>query len=116
MPYRDPDWLVWWRDAAPALAGGLMAALLIAVQFLAAPRPWTPGHITRGVVETLAAWIVGTLAGIFFGPWVASLAHLTGPEAIGGVKVIVAVIGWRALPLAADLAMKVAGKRAEKLG
>lgn len=116
MPYRDPAWLMWWREIAPSVAGGLMAAMLIAVQFLAAPRPWPPGHITRGVVETVAACVCGSLAAIFLGPWVAKLANLTGPEAIGGVKVIVGVIGWRALPFAADLAMKLVGKQAEKLG
>jgi len=112
MPYRDP---AWWREVAPALAGGLMSALFVAFLAAAAPRPWPAGHITKAIVETLAAWIVGTLAAIYMGPLVAQLAHLEGAEAIGGVKVIVGVVGWRALPFLMDMALKVARSQAEKV-
>lgn len=112
MPYRDP---AWWRDVAPALAGGLMSAMFVAFLAVAAPRPWPPGHVPKAFVETLAAWIVGTLAAIYFGPLVAQLAHLEGAEAIGGVKVIVGVVGWRALPFLMDLALRFARNQAEKL-
>ncbi len=112
MPYRDP---AWWREIAPALAGGVMAALLVAFQVAAAPRPWPAGHVLKGVIETLAACVVGALAGIYFGPLVAQLTHLSGPEAVGGVKVIVGVVGWRALPFLMDVALTVARKQAERV-
>lgn len=113
MPYRDP---AWWRDVAHPFAGGLIAMFLVAFQVAAAPRPWPEGHMLKGSVETLAALVVGTLAGIYLGPLVAQLTHVAGEEAIGGVKMLVAVVGWRALPILMDVGLKLAKTRAEKVG
>lgn len=112
MPYRDP---AWWRalgEVAPAIVGGLIAGLLHLVAALAGPRPWPPGQLTAALVEAALAWLVGALTAVFVGPLVAHWLKLdsgVSPEAVGGVKVIIGVIAWKALPILRDKVGDVLG-------
>jgi len=105
MPYRDP---AWWRamlEHAPAVVGGFIGGLLHLVAALAGPRPWPPGQVWAALAEAALAWIVGALCAAFIGPLVAHWLKLdpaAAPEAVGGVKVIVGVIAWKALPILRD--------------
>ena len=112
MPYRDP---LWWRamlDQAPAIVGGFLGALLHLLAALAAPRPWLPGHVTAALIEAILAWVVGFLCALYLGPLVAHWLGLdpkVAPEAVGGIKVIVGVIAWKALPILRDKTGEVLG-------
>lgn len=105
MPYRDP---AWWRsmlELAPSVVGGFLGGLLHLLAALAAPRPWPPGQLKAALVESSLAWLVGGLCAAFVGPLVAHWLKLdaaTAPEQVGGVKVIVGVIAWKALPILRD--------------
>lgn len=105
MPYRDPSW---WRGLAehmPAIVGGFLGGLLHLLAMLAAPRPWPPGKLAGALIEAALAWLVGGLCAVFIGPLVAHWLKLDGavsPEAVGGVKVIIGVIAWKALPILRD--------------
>jgi len=112
MPYRDP---AWWRDVAPAIAGGLIAALITVFLLLAAPRPWPPGHVVKGLFEAACAWIAGLIMAVWVGPLVAQLFHISGAEGLGGVKVIVGVVAWKAVPIIQDLAKGILSRRAETI-
>lgn len=105
MPYRDP---AWWRgmlEHLPAIVGGFLAGLLHLAAMLAAPRPWPRGQLRGALIEAALAWLVGGLCATFLGPLVAHWLQLdiaASPEAVGGVKVIIGVIAWKALPILRD--------------
>lgn len=119
MPYRDP---AWWRgvlEHLPAVVGGFLGGLLTLLAMLAAPRPWPPGHGRRAMIEALLAWLVGGLCATFIGPLVAHWLKLDGaasPEAVGGVKVIIGVIAWKALPILRDKVGDVLGDFLKRKG
>lgn len=105
MPYRDP---AWWRamiDHAPALVGGFLAGLFHMLALLAGPRPFPPNRVLEALIEALAAWLVGALFGIFVGPWVAHLVgvtHETAPEAFAAIRLVLAFLAYKLLPVIRD--------------
>lgn len=105
MPHRDP---AWWRamfDHAPSIIGGFLAGLLHLFVVLAGPRPFPPGRVVAGLIEAAIAWLVGGLCGVFLGPLIAHMVGIdaaTAPEAFGGVRVLVAFLGWKVLPVLRD--------------
>jgi hypothetical protein len=115
-PFQDP---AWWRDNGPALAGGLLSGLLLLFVKLAAPRPWPAGLLGAALAEAAAAWIAGFLCAVYVGPAIAQLLHVTGPELVGGLKVIVGVMAWKSLPAVRDEFEKAAAallqRKMEKL-
>jgi hypothetical protein len=98
MPYRDPAWWARLFEHAPEIAGGLIAALLHLMLALAAPRPYPPGFWRATLVQAAAAWLLGILAAVFIGPLIAHFFKVSAPEAVGGIKTIVGVVAWKALP------------------
>lgn len=102
MPLKDPNFWRLLAEQGYALAGGAISALLHLGVAILAPRPWPPGMLRAAMIEAVLALTVGILAGIFLGPLVAHFFHLTGGEAVGGVKTIIAVIAWKALPVVRD--------------
>lgn len=119
MPYRDP---AFWRgllEHLPAVVGGFLGGLLHLMAMLAAPRPWPPGQMRAALIEAALAWLVGALCAIFIGPLVAHWLKLdaaAAPEAVGGVKVIIGVIAWKALPILRDKVGDVLGDFLKRKG
>ncbi|MBX3480075.1 MAG: hypothetical protein KF842_06720 [Caulobacter sp.] len=102
MPYRDPAWWAALRDQAGALAGGGLAAMLHLALTLAAPRPWPKGMLTAAAIEAFLALVAGFIAGVFIGPLVGHFLGVSGAEALGGIKTIIGVVAWKALPVVRD--------------